>query len=149
MSWTILRPQVKAVLDTIPELSEVAQAPMIRFNSYPAAHVVPSENTGDYETTKENIRTYSFTVRAFYDTKATPIEDAMKGLEQVVDKIIDAFDMQDLQGSDTRLIGINLDPKYMYINLWAVPNRWGELPDDQLLMAEVTVKVRLSVDVSP
>ena len=148
MSWQVLRPQVKAVLDTIPEIAEVSQAPKIRFNSYPAAHVIPSENTGDYETTKENERTYAFTVRAFYETKNTTIEEALLGLEEVVDKIIDAFDLQDLKGSDTRLIGINLPANYMYINLWAVPNRWGELPEDQLLMSEITVRVRISVDIT-
>ena len=148
MSWQVLRPQVKAVLDTISEIAEVSQAPKIRFNSYPAVHVVPSENSGDYETTKENERTYAFTVRAFYETKDSGIENALLGLEEVVDNIIDAFDEQDLKGSDTRLIGINLPANYTYINLWAVPNRWGELPDDQLLMAEITVRVRISVDVS-
>lgn len=148
MSWKVLRPQVKEVLDTIPELQEVSPSPKIRFNGYPAAHVIPSENSGDYETTKENERTYAFTVRAFYETKDTGIEDALLGLEEVVDKIIDAFDMQDLKGGDTRLIGINLPENYMYINLWAVPNRWGELPDDQLIMAEITVRVRLSIDIT-
>jgi hypothetical protein len=148
MSWQVLRPQIKAVLDTIPELAEISQAPKIRFNSYPAAHVIPSENTGDYETNRENLRVYAFTVRAFYETKATTIENALLGLEQVVDKIIDAFDEQDLKGSDTRLVGIGLPSNYVFINLWAVPNRWGELSDDQLIMAEITVRVRVSVDVT-
>lgn len=148
MSWQVLRPQMKDVLDTITELQEVSQSPKIRFNGYPAAHVIPSENTGDYETTRENERTYAFTIRAFYETKNTSIENALAGLEEVVDKIIDAFDLQDLQGSDTRLIAINLPARYTYINTWAVPNRWGELPEDQLLMAEITVRIRLSVDVS-
>lgn len=148
MSWKVLRPQIKDVLDTIDTFVEVSPSPKIRFDGYPAAHVIPSENTGDYETTKENERTYAFTIRAFYETKNTTIENALLGLEEVVDSIIDTFDEQDLKGSDTRLIGINLPPKYMYINLWAVPNRWGEIPEDQLLMAEITVRVRISVDVT-
>lgn len=121
---------------------------MIRFSGYPAVHVIPSENSGDYETTHENLRTYAFTVRCFYETKDTSIEQAFLGLEQVVDKVIDAFDEEDLKGSDTRVVGINLPSNYMFINIWAVPGRWGELPDDQLLMAEITVRVRLSIDVS-
>lgn len=148
MSWAVLRPQIKQLLDTIPELQEVSQSPMIRFEGYPAAHVIPSENTGDYETNRENLRTYAFTIRCFYETKNTTIENAFLGLEQVVDAVIDKFDEEDLKGSDTRLVGINLPNNYTYINLWAVPNRWGELPDDELLMAEITIRVRISVDVS-
>lgn len=148
MSWYVLRPQIESVLKTVSTLQEISRAPKIRFNGYPAAHIVPSENSGDYETTSENIRTYSFTVRVFYDTKETPIEDALVALEEVVDSVIDAFDQEDLKGSDTRLLGINLPAKYTFINIFASPGAWGELTDEQLIMAEITVKVRISVDVS-
>ena len=148
MSWKVLRPQIKSVLDEITTLQEVSQAPKIKFDGYPAAHIVPSENSNDYETTKENIRTYVFTVRLFYETKATTIENAMLGLEEVVDSVIDAFDQEDLKGSTTRTIGIGLPTDYTFLNIFAIPNRWGVLSEDQLIMAEITVRVRISVDIS-
>jgi hypothetical protein len=148
MSWKIIRPQVKEVLDSISEISEVSQAPKIKFDSYPAAHITPSENSGDYETNRENIRVYAFTVRCFYSTKGVSIENALLGLEEVVDAVIDEFDQEDLRGSDTRKVGMNLPANYTFINLWATPSRWGELPEDQLIMAEITVRVRVSVDVT-
>jgi hypothetical protein len=148
MSWAILRPQVKDVLDTIGTLQEVSDSPKIRFSGYPAAHVVPSENTNDYETTSENIRTYAFTVRVFYDTKETPIEDAFSALEEVVDNVIDAFDQEDLKGGSTRKLGISLPAKYTFLNVLASPGNWGELTEEQLIMAEIKVKVRVSVDIS-
>lgn len=148
MSWVTLRPQIKTLLDTIDTLQEVSKAPKIKFNGYPAAHIVPSENSADYETTSENIRTYSFMVRIFYETKDTPIEDALVALEEVVDSVIDAFDQEDLKGGDTRVIGINLPSNYLFINIFAAPGRWGELPEDQLIMAEITVKVRVSIDIT-
>ena len=148
MSWQVLRPQIKNLVDTIDLLVEVSQAPKIRFEGYPSAHVIASENSGDYETTKENIRTYAFTVRAFYETKSTGLEGALVGLEEVVDSIIDTFDQEDLKGSDDRIVGIGLPVKYTFINIFAVPGRWTELTDEQLIMAEITVRVRVSVDVT-
>ena|SRR3972149_1512403 len=148
MSWKTLRPQMKDLLDTISTLQEVSKAPKIKFNGYPAAHVVPSENTGDYETTSENIRTYAFTIRLFYDTKQSTIEEAYTALEEVVDQVIDAFDQEDLKGSDTRKVGISLPSGYTFLNIFASPGVWGELPEDQLLVAEISVRVRISRDIS-
>ena len=148
MSWTTLRPQLKSLLDTIDTFQEVSKAPKIKFDGYPAAHIVPSENSSDYETTHENIRTYSFTVRVFYETKQTGIEDALVALEEVVDSVVDKFDQEDLKGADTRTVGIGLPDGYMFINIFATPNQWGVLSEDQLIMAEITVRVRISVDIS-
>lgn len=72
----------------------------------------------------------------------------MVALEEVVDSVIDKFDQEDLKGSTDRVIGIGLPANYMFINMFAHPNKWGELPQDQLIVAEVTVKVRLSIDIS-
>lgn len=148
MSWTVIRPQIKTVLDTISTIQEVSQAPKIKFDGYPAAHIVPSENSSDYETTKENVRTYAFTVRIFYETKQTGIEDALVALEQVTDSVIDAFDQEDLKGSTTRTIGMSLPSNYMFLNIFATPNRWVVLDEDQLIFAEITVRVRISVDIT-
>lgn len=148
MSWLVLRPQIKTLLQTITTLQEVSGSPKIKFNGYPAAHIVPSENSNDYETTTENVRTYTFAIRVFYETKDTSIEDAMTGLEEVVDSIIDLFDQEDLKTSATRTVGLGLPSNYTFLNIFAIPNAWGELPEDQLIMAEITVKVRISVDIT-
>ena len=148
MSWVVLRPQIETLLKTVTTLQEVSRTPKIKFDGYPAAHIVPSENSGDYETTSENIRTYAFTVRIFYETKSTPMEDALAGLEQVVDAVIDLFDQEDLKGGGDRIVGLNLPAKYTFINIFATPNRWGVLETEQLIMAEITVRVRISVDVT-
>jgi len=148
VSWKILRPQLKTLLETISTIQEVARVPKIKFNGYPAAHIIPSENSGDYETNSENVRTYAFTVRAFYETKSSGIESALSALEEVVDSIIDKFDQEDLKGSDTRIVGMNLPSGYTFLNIFASPNKWGEFPDDQLIMAEITVRVRISIDVT-
>ena len=148
MSWTTLRPQIKALLDTSSYLAEVSQAPKIKFNNYPSAHVVPSDNDSDYETNTENIRSYAFVIRVFDTSKDQGVENAMLAIEEVLDELLDMFDQEDLKPASTRLVGVNLPSNYTYINLWAVPGTWGEVPEEQLLMAEIRVSVRLSVDIT-
>ena len=144
----MLRPQIETLLNTVSTIQEVSRAPKIRFNGYPSAHIVPSENSNDYETTTENLRTYTFTVRLFYDIKQTSIEDALTALEEVVDSVIDLFDQEDLKGSTTRTLGLNLPTGYTFINIWASPGRWGVLDEEQLVMAEINVRIRISIDIS-
>lgn len=143
-----MRPQIESLLKTVSTIQEVSRAPKIRFNGYPSAHIVPSENSNEYETTTENIRTYAFTVRLFYETKQTSIEDALTALEEVVDSVIDLFDQEDLKGSTTRTVGMNLPADYQFINIFASPGRWGVLDEEQLIMAEISVRVRISIDIS-
>lgn len=147
MSWQILRPQVANLINTISDIQEVSSAPKITFDAYPAAHVVPSSNESDYETNRENLRTYAFQVRFFYSTKDIGIATAIERIEQVVDQAIDLVDQEDQKGASGRVVGINLPARYTFINIWAVPTLWGEVPEQQLLMAEISVRVRVSVDV--
>lgn len=148
MSWNVLRSQVKSVLDTITAIQEVSGTPKIKFDGYPAAYVVPSDNEGDYESTTENIRTYAFIVRIFYETKNTGVAEALNALEDIIDSVMDAFDEEDLKGSSTRLLGVNLPATYTFINVWATPAAWAEIPGENLLMAELRVRVRVSIDIT-
>lgn len=148
MSFAILKPQIKTLLSNISVIQDTAAYPKVKFDGYPAASVEPSSNSADYETTTENIRTYAFIVRVFYETKNTGIENALEALEEVVDDVIDAFDQEDLKTSSTRTVGIGLPSDYTFINVWANPSAWGTLPEEQLIMAEINVRVRVSIDVT-
>lgn len=146
--WQTLRPQIAALLATLNLLVEISKAPKIRFSGYPSAHIIPSDNTGDYDTNVENVRTYSFIIRVFGETKVNGIEKAFEDMEGVIDSIIDLFDQEDLKGGDTRTVGISVPARYTFINVYASPGRWGEFPDEELIMAEITVKVRFTVDIT-
>jgi hypothetical protein len=148
MSWQVIRPQIATLLEGIPEIQEVSSTPKIKFEGYPAVHVIPSDNSNEYETTAENERVYAFTVRAFYETKSGGVEDAFEKLEEVVDKIIDEFDLEGMRDGVNRTVAIGLPSRYTFINLFAIPSRWGDLPEEELLMAEIIVRVRLSIDVT-
>lgn len=149
MSWHILRPQIKALLlANLTELFEVSGAPKLDFNGYPSAHVVPSSSPNDYETTRENKRVYAFQVRFFYDTKSLGVETAIERLEQIVDQAIDLIDQEDQKGATTRTVGKDLPTRYTFLNIKATPSLWGEVPDQQLVMAEISIQVQVSVDIS-
>lgn len=148
MSWSVIRPQIKTLLESVSGIQEVSSSPKVKFTGYPAAYVVPSDNEGDYETTTENIRTYAFIVRLFYETKDTGVATALDALEDIVDSVLDKFDLEDRKGSSTRTVGVSLPATYTYINIWAAPSVWSELVGENLLMSEIRVRVRVSIDIS-
>ncbi len=149
MSFQTLRPQIGTLLSTLNTIHEVSNSPKIKFKGYPAAHIVISDNEADYETTSENVRTYAFTVRLFYETKTTLIGTALTALEKVVDSVLDLFDQEDQKPSTTRTVGVDLPVRYTFLNIWAVPSGWGEVEGEQLIMAQMSVRVRISVDIQP
>lgn len=146
MSWNTLRPQIASLIDSLPEIHEVSSTPKLNFSGYPAVYVIPSDNESDYETTIENARVYAFIVRVFYEIKNTSIATALDKLEGSVDAIIDAIDKEDKKGSSTRTIGVNMPNKYTYLAVLAVPSFWGQVPSENLIMAEIRVQVFISFD---
>ena len=148
MSWQTLRPQVKTLIDSISTIQEVVGYPKIKFRGYPAANVTPSDNTADYETTTENVRTYVFNVRLFYETKKKGIEGSLEALEKIVDSVLDKVDQEDLKGSTTRTVGVSLPSGYTFLNIWATPAAWGQIDGEALLMADLTIGIRLSRDIA-
>ena len=149
MSFTVLRPQIGTLLETLDTIYEVSNSPKVKFGGYPAAHIVPSDNESDYETTTENVRTYAFMVRIFYETKVTGVGEALEALEKIVDSVLDLFDQEDQKGASSRTVGIDLPSRYTYLNIWAVPAGWGEVDGEELIMAQLSVRVRISVDIQP
>ena len=148
MSWQTIRPQIKTLLDSISSIQAVSGTPEIQFSGYPAAYVIPSDNEAEYETTTENVRVYAFIVRLFDETKGGTVGTAMVALEKVVDAVLDAVDKEDLKSSSDRTVAVSLPTGYTFLNIFAVPGLWAELPDEQLLMVELTIRVRVSRDVT-
>lgn len=147
MSWRIIRPQIKTLLETSDNFGEVSSFPKLKFDAYPAAYIVPSDNASAYETTHENQRIYAFTLRMFYETKSTGVDTGLANLETIVDEILDLIDLEDLKSSD-RTIAKNLGSNKTFLGIEAAPTGWGEVPEESLLLAEITIRVRISVDVS-
>jgi len=151
MSFQVIRPQIATLLETLDTIQEVSSSPKIKFTGYPAAHVVPSDNESDYESTTENVRTYAFIVRVFYETKVTGVAGAYTALDTIVDSVLDLFDQEDQKSAANRVVATtnSLPSRYTYLNIWAMPTGWGEVPGEELVMAQMSVRVRISVDIQP
>ncbi len=149
MSFQVLRPQIGTLLETLDTIQEVSNSPKIKFTGYPAAHVVNSDNESDYESTTENVRTYAFMVRVFYETKVTGVGDSLEALEKIVDSVLDLFDQEDQKGVSTRTVGVDLPARYTFLNIWATPSAFGEVEGEELIMAQLAIRVRISVDIQP
>lgn len=148
MSYQTLRPQLATLLGTASLLQEVSGTPMQKFEGYPAAYVVPSNNANDYETNRENERVYAFQVRLFEETKSGGVSNAITRLEKVVDQVLDLIDQEDQKGATDRVVGVSMPASYTWLNIFAVPSFWAELPDEGLVFTELTVRIRVSVDVT-
>ena len=148
MSFKTIRPQIKTLLEGTSKFSEVVGYPKLKFAGYPAAYVIPSDNDNDYETNRENTRVYAFLVRCFVETKYRGIDEAIEAMEDLVDTVLDVLDEEDLKSSSTRTVAVSLPAKYTFLQILAHPSDWGEVTDPALLMAEITVRVKISVDIS-
>lgn len=148
MSWATLRPQLKTLLDNTGLFQETSAFPKLEFNGYPAAYVVQSDNESDYNTTTENSRIYAFIMRMFYSTKSIGVATALQRLEVIVDSVIDAIDSDSFKAVTSRVIGINMPAKYQWINTYASPSLYGEVEGQELVMAELKVRIKVLFDIT-
>lgn len=142
MSFVNLKTTIKNKLESISKLQDVKTDPISDFNGYPACYFVPSDNENDYSTNVENIRVYTFTLRLFYEVTEGEIATAYDAMGDLVDTVIDAFD------SDEQLSGLSLPSGYILSGLLPMPSLWVYLEQEKLLMAELKISARISVDVS-
>lgn len=148
MSFQTLRPQLKTLLDNTGLFVEVSGTPKLDFSGYPAVYVVQSDNSSDYDTTTENERNYAFVIRIFYSTKSLGVASALSRLEQTVDAVLDAIDKDSIKPVGTRVVGVSMPTGYTWINTFAVPSSFGEVDGEQLLTAEIRVRVRVLFNIT-
>lgn len=148
MSYNVIRPQIATLISALSKMQEVVSYPKLDFSGYPSAYIIPSDSESDYETNIENQRVYAFIIRVFYEIKNTGVQTALDNLEDAVDDIIDAIDKEDKLGNTTRTIGMNLPADYTYLSISATPSNWGEIPSENLIMAEIRVRIKVSYDAS-
>lgn len=147
MSWKILRPQIQTLIETIDGIAEVSAVPKLDFSGYPAVTISPSELNSDYETKQENLRTYAWQVTVFYnsDGSTSGVGDAISKIEETVDSIIDKLDQENAHLA-TRVIGANLEASAQVLDIVPVIGPWGYIEEQKLVVAEISVRVRISKD---
>ena len=141
-TYQTIRDKIRDKLLTITAIQEVARYPKREFSGYPAVVLVPAEGDSDWETNNEDQRVYAFDLQIFYETKGIGNDEALDRLYNVVDEILDNF------AEDKILNGITMPIGKTIITANPVSAGWESLGDDELLMARISIKVSVSVDIT-
>lgn len=146
--WTALRGNLYNLINddkTALAVQEVYKYPKMKFGGYPAVAISPSDVESDFQTTTENDRDYVFKVRVFEPSKDQGLSVAIDKLEVVVDSIM--TQIAEDGGAAVPVMSQNLGSQEVYIFTRAIPGVWGVTVDEALVFNEMTVVVRLSVDI--
>lgn len=147
MSAAIKTVLLSVQLDSVPVFADIQEYPTTDFVGVPAATIVPSDNTSDYATNVQNMRTYAFIVDIYY-----PIESTNGGyastftlMRRLMDVALDAFDnSNDLNLSNTFTTSADAVCDF----LRPVPSSWSmvETSSGDMLTARITLQCAKTVD---
>lgn len=141
MSFVTLRNAIEVKLNTVSKLQAVHTNPTKEFDGFPAAIIVPSDNTSLFETVSNNERDYGFTVFLIYPLKGVTEDTAYNAMYDLVDDVINTFDRDPyLEGT------VSLPTGYTMITIQPVPGEWGEDSELQQLIARIDLRCRVSFD---
>jgi len=146
--WTVLLEKLVSILRANDLIQETFDYEVEQFSGDPSCVIVPSENESDYNTTEENVRIYSFSIRLYVNRTIKPAgedpkSDSDRILRNLVDSVLDDFD------KDYTLTGITNPTGYTFINSFALPSLWGYAGrEGEYRVAEINIRCRVSVDVN-
>jgi hypothetical protein len=145
-----LRDNLKTILDGVSDFEEVSDEPKLNFDGYPACFIAPSGEQADFLTNVENQRVYAFKVWVFAEYKTTPIGDAYNIAIDAVDAVTNAIDAQESPDISevARVIDNSIPSGYTLVGLEATPNRFASDEVDSLIAAEITVRCKVTVDLT-
>lgn len=148
-TYTLLKDRIETKLNNVSKIQEVWDEPRLRFDGYPAAVIIPSNQESDYETTSENERVYPFQVSLLQDIQATDrdsgIGTALDILYDLVDDVLDEFDKDPNLSNDGAL---GLASGYTLITVDPVFAGWSQTEDEDLIQVDITIRIRISVDIT-
>lgn len=122
-------------------LGELLVEPDADFEKYPAAVVYPKAQGSDYQSTAQNIRTYSFVVGIYYSTTgALSVGDALIALFDTADSVIDKLDQNSL------LLGTSMPSGKDIVNIEPTTSEPTQDEARQLLGMDVVVNIRVTAD---
>jgi len=141
MGFQSIRNAIKTRLETISSIQEVADYPNEQFGGFPAAMIASTRNEGEFEMTKENKRTYVFTIYLLQDEKSQGARQARRIIEGVVDDVIQSFD------EDQLLDGVSLSSSETMIICFPALSDIYETPDGKYIVGEMELRVVVSVSI--
>jgi hypothetical protein len=147
MSWKKLDNQLFNLLNdnkTSLDIYDVQDKPSTDFDGFPSITITPANYPNEYNTNVENQRIFTFDVRIFYETENTGVGTAKDNLLNVADGVMDLLDRE--VHADDRTIGVDLDSKYVFIDIEPVPGNFYTMSQEHMVFLELTVKIKLSVN---
>ena len=99
-SFASIRTKIKAVLDSITELSVVKDFHESNLDGFPAATFDVSSNEGEFLTNRENLRTIAYTIVIYQEVTVKTPSEAKDILDVVADKVVETFESQTLGNFD-------------------------------------------------
>jgi len=134
--------KITSKLDDIEKIQEVHKFSTRKFDGYPAAVVVPSENENDFETTASNQRVYATEIKILQETKNTNLQKAYEIILDLIDDVLDDFD------SDQGLDGVEIPTGYNLLTVQAAPSSVLPVADmDNMIMTTITIRVNVEVEI--
>jgi hypothetical protein len=134
MSFQTLDTKLMAILTALTgagqPLNFVYQGNRTDIEGYPSALLIKSDSASDYETTRDNRRTYVYYVYILQEVESTGITEADQILAEVADQVMDAIDNDYTLGGTAIMVR-------------AVPSIWGnmQIGTGQAQFARLTVEV--------
>lgn len=142
-TYTILRAQLLAKLQSITQIAEVEDDPKLEFDSFPGAVIIPAEGESDYETNVEDERIYAFDIILYETTKDQGISVALTKLYDAVDYVLDSFAQDRQLESPTPM---TMPTGKTFLQVKPVAAGWGDIPDKELVAATIKIFCQVSVD---
>lgn len=147
MSRSTLHTNLVSLISSITSLQQVSAYPTFDFNGYPACFVAESNNENDYESTQDNLRTYSWNVWVFQSLDVFSLSDAYSNMRVVTDAITDVIDEQESPNSDRELAS-GLAAGKTLVRVFATPSEFVYDEKEKLLAARINVRCQLLIDLT-
>ena len=137
---------INRISSDITKVQDTADYEKTGFSGFPAVTIFCSGNENDYESTSDNLRTFTFIIRIHEQLGKIPQLDAVSDnakqraeriLGDVVSEIIDSFDKYYTLGGAVDICK-------------ATPSRWGyaEIPEGWARIAEIKIECKKSFDIT-
>lgn len=136
------------LLKTIDSFQDKHIAPTFKFNGFPAFFIAPSGNEADFLTTNDNQRIYAFKVWVFTEYDETAPDSSYLTLAGCVDDVINKCDQQESPEAQSRQMANELGDGITLLAVMASPSRFALDEEEKLLGSEITVRAKVSVDLT-
>lgn len=144
----VLSNEIKSKLQGITGIANVYDFAWIDFDGFPAATITPSGFESDYQTDKNNIRKYIFTVRLFHKidvisemtNERDQVQEAFRVMRGLIDTVVDGFDR------DETLTGISLPAGKTMVSVIPVPTTISYFPEEKIIVGEVLINANILFD---